>query len=555
MARLSNGFLGNASGKLGNVVFAKWKRINTARQYQPDIQDANSDAQKTQRSRMIALLQFLKPLNKSFIRFFNGPVSENTTPWAKAIKDNMPAVTADACIIPEKISFGNPKYPPVKIKQVTYDPFIDCCKILYEPPDIPLNHRNYPLGIVSVLGRYAPVNNTHRFDTRHVFSIIPDAEWYCEFPGKWGVDIYKNWFEDGWLYMFWVDREAYQHSLNPNNSLTKPVIFKPESIIREFNTLVKDNPIPTDAISWEYIIGDETCFLNLTLDPLKTTLPELEDYTIALWTVAFENGRYEISNVSMWDLIDTTFEIELSPDGFSGSIISLYTVYDDSGRQVSQFNRFYIDKGSDDVSYPLFNQLFDTSYANPLSFVLEDKKCGIYGSFDELFKEFIIQYEQGLIDNGDGNGGDEPIEIDYDLFDCYIFTPDGKLIDKARKNKKHEFFYSELILDKQYIFICAFGSQLIDAILGRAGVANKVLYISPPVIVQSASAVFLPDALIRSLSDEHGIIINPNTPKMSWNKKALDNFIKHKPGQSKEFICPRSPYALLAHHPVFKQSS
>jgi hypothetical protein len=45
MARLSNGFLGTASGKIGNVVFSKWRRIDTARQYQPDIQDANSPAQ------------------------------------------------------------------------------------------------------------------------------------------------------------------------------------------------------------------------------------------------------------------------------------------------------------------------------------------------------------------------------------------------------------------------------------------------------------------------------------------------------------------------------
>ncbi len=44
MAKLSNGFLGDASGKLGNVVFSRWKRINTARAYQGNISDANSPA-------------------------------------------------------------------------------------------------------------------------------------------------------------------------------------------------------------------------------------------------------------------------------------------------------------------------------------------------------------------------------------------------------------------------------------------------------------------------------------------------------------------------------
>jgi hypothetical protein len=559
MARLTNGFLGNASGKLGNVVFAKWKRIYTARQYQPDIQDANSPAQRTQRSRMVSLLQFLKPLNKSFIKFFNGPVSQNTTPWAKAIKDNMPAVTSDGCIIPEKVTFGEPKYPPVKIKQVTYDPFIDCCKIQFEPPDIPLNHRNYPLGIVSVLGMYAPVDNNHSFDTRHINSIVPDAEWYCEFPGKWGVDIYKNWFKDGWLYMYWVDMEEYYHSTNPNTSLTKPALFEPDAIVEGFNTLVKDNPIPTDAISWEFVFRDETWFLEVSIDIEKISLSELDKHSIALWSVIFEGKEYELTDVFMWDLKDTTIEFELPPEGFNGSQILLYTVIDDTGKQVSQFNKFYMDKGTDGTVYPLFNQLFDTAYANPLSFILEDNKCGIYGSFDELFKEFIILYEQGLIDidkpRSDGEGRAEPKRIDYDLFECYIFTPDGKLIDRARKNKLHEFYFDSLIVDKEYFLVFAYDSQLIDAIAKKPPRPSKVYYISPPVIVQSAFGVFLPNALVRSITDEYKIVINPNIPKMSWNKKALDNFIKHKPGQSKEFICPRSPYALVAHHPVFNQST
>ena len=89
MARLSNGFLGNASGKIGNVVFARWRNIFTARQYQPEIQDANTPAQQLQRTRMMALLQFLKPLNKSFIRRFNAALDKNSTPWAVAIKANM----------------------------------------------------------------------------------------------------------------------------------------------------------------------------------------------------------------------------------------------------------------------------------------------------------------------------------------------------------------------------------------------------------------------------------------------------------------------------------
>ena len=131
MARIKQGFLGNASGKLGNVVFSKWRDLQTARQYQPDVKDANSPSQQIQRSRMISLLQFLKPLNNNFIKFFNAPEAKGTTAWAKAIKDNMPAVGSDGYIIPKDFKLGNPNHPPFDITNIIYDPFIDCCSFSY----------------------------------------------------------------------------------------------------------------------------------------------------------------------------------------------------------------------------------------------------------------------------------------------------------------------------------------------------------------------------------------------------------------------------------------
>ena len=111
MARLNNGFLGNASGKIGNVVFAKWRKIFTARQYQPEVKDANSPEQQKQRSRMVALLEFLKPINKTFIRFYNAPFSKNSTPWGKAIKDNMQGVSPDGCFNFNNLQLGEPRFP------------------------------------------------------------------------------------------------------------------------------------------------------------------------------------------------------------------------------------------------------------------------------------------------------------------------------------------------------------------------------------------------------------------------------------------------------------
>ena len=42
MAKVMNGFLGDAIGKLGNVVFRKWNSMITASQYQPNVKNPNT---------------------------------------------------------------------------------------------------------------------------------------------------------------------------------------------------------------------------------------------------------------------------------------------------------------------------------------------------------------------------------------------------------------------------------------------------------------------------------------------------------------------------------
>src|SRR3989339_1265919 len=181
MARLNNGFLGNASGKIGNVVFAKWRDIYTARQYQPDVHDANSPAQKKQRSRMVALLQFLKPLNKNFIKMFNTSLAKGSTPWAVAIKANMSGVSPEGCFPLQNLRLGNPTIPPLDLSEIVYNPFIDCLSFKYGPLPHPNPQNPFPLMAVSVLGKYASENGVHEFDIRHPKCFFPYGRFWCSY--------------------------------------------------------------------------------------------------------------------------------------------------------------------------------------------------------------------------------------------------------------------------------------------------------------------------------------------------------------------------------------
>lgn len=75
----------------------------------------------------------------------------------------------------------------------------------------------------------------------------------------------------------------------------------------------------------------------------------------------------------------------------------LFTVVDADGKQISAFNRFYVDTGTDNITRPLFHQLFLSDYIHPSAFQLSDNMVGFVANVDELFPEFIEQYKQGLI--------------------------------------------------------------------------------------------------------------------------------------------------------------
>lgn len=399
MARIKQGFLGNASGKLGNVVFSKWRDIQTARQYQPDIKDANSPAQQKQRNRMLALLQFLKPLNKSFIKFYNSNFCKESTPWAKAIKDNMKAISSDGCIIPENISFGNPKFPPFEILEITYDPFIDLLRIKYKPFDISGKNDLFPYLNISVLGRYYSDSNEPSFDTRHLLKSCINMQFECISWDGQCEHTWTNYYSDGWVWFVYVDSDCMVNTKAPIWDASSPSYIKPIPLIEGFNNNFAENIVPIDAISWKFDISTKTWLLKFLLDTKKTGIEKIENYNIVFWILTFENGICEKRKPVEWCLSDSSFEIDFGKLGLKGSMVVLYSVFDKNGKQLSMYNRFYIGKDMDGNKYNMQEQIFDCNYATPLSFQLNDNQTGFCGSIDELFGEFIQLYNQGLIYN------------------------------------------------------------------------------------------------------------------------------------------------------------
>lgn len=60
MGKLKQGILGQVTGKVGNVVGAKWMNLNTIRGYQPDVNNPNTKPQMYQRSKFSTVVKLVR---------------------------------------------------------------------------------------------------------------------------------------------------------------------------------------------------------------------------------------------------------------------------------------------------------------------------------------------------------------------------------------------------------------------------------------------------------------------------------------------------------------
>ncbi len=536
MAKLSNGFLGDASGKLGNVVFSKWKRINTARSYQGKISDANSPAQKTQRLRMSALQSFLSPLNNNFIKFFNSKFVVNSTPWAKAIKDNMPAVDELGNIDLTKITFGNNKLPPVKILNSDYDPFIDCLTIKYDNPDFITSNSSFPLIACSMLGMSKEYDQPHSFNLDNMLKYMPGSYFYCEYEDQGGTTVFTNYFDRGqfWLIPLSDYRWDEMYQSIPEN--TVPVSFVPISQVRGFNKKFDYNPIPFDILDISYEKPDSTTNLVINID--KKLIPEeiTDDYSIALQVRLILREGYidfEMTNLKISELPYTT----TIPNKYNVvGLIVLYTVLNEDDQQISCFNTKYFGYDPNENFTPYFVALHMCYGACALSFKLQSNYTGIYGKLDELVSDFISAYESGIVT---GN----PETIEYKDFSVNIITDTGQDIGRAMINDKHDFYFANMIPSQTYFVYVLYQGELIDLWRKPPRKGGTVNYLSPASVVANHNQELLPKAILELITP---LLAHPsswNIPMESYTHEALELFHVTNPLKYKKTM--RQDYPII----------
>jgi|GEM_PF-1450671 len=290
MATVKNGLLGDAIGKLGNVVFRKWNSLITVSKYQPMVKNPNTIAQQLQRQKIKNLSLALQPFKDNVIPLNFRNRNGRSTAWAEAIRKNYPLVDDSGNItFSEMLLSGSNMVPPM-ILRAAYDPFINQFYIEYtliNSDDIDPNSIR-----LTAVGR-KPIDTTFNTDNicklpfKNFFSTYIHEESLPDWPMNY--DFSNIWSEGMLFYNIINDPSRDVRPYIPANIMNSPSVgayftANIDDVYFDFKIskriILPENIHATtfqDATGWylKISIDDYTKFPELYPDDVINVIPQI----------------------------------------------------------------------------------------------------------------------------------------------------------------------------------------------------------------------------------------------------------------------------------------
>jgi hypothetical protein len=211
MAKILNGFLGDAINKLGNVVLLRSKNGAIVRSYQPKVFNPKTPGQQSARNNLKLTTQFLSLINTTFIKFLYGISGINKNQFGRAVRDNKNLIDDKGNVNFKKLILGVSNFPAAIIKTVTYNAFTDSLKIESNANTI-FNDNDFDFSFIAILGNRISNNDVlFDLDLRHLCTVVHGPFWVCNQIAH-GQDVYDNWhfYETRFLNYFEGDLVVYK---------------------------------------------------------------------------------------------------------------------------------------------------------------------------------------------------------------------------------------------------------------------------------------------------------------------------------------------------------
>ena len=137
-------------------------------------------------------------------------------------------------------------------------------------------------------------------------------------------------------------------------------------------------------------------------------------------------------------------------------------------------------------------------------------------------------------------------KIDYRLFMCEIFSPEGVLIGKAKMNDSKLFYYPGLVPGQDYYLVFSYEEILLEVILFNQDEAGRVVYLTPGHMLVKRE-VLVPDYMlnkpIQKKADKRKAL---GVPHMGWMKEIIDLYMTSGKAKKTKFLCPSEIIACKA---------
>jgi len=391
MARIMNGFLGDAIGKLGNVVFRKWNSMITASKYQPLVRNPNTMAQQAQRIRIKSLALALKPFKDSIIPLNFKNNNGQSTSWAEAIKANYPLVDESGKIIFQNmILSGGSMLPPV-IVRVDYNPFIDMFYIefnLVNLPEMDINRIR-----LTAVGRKMLDNS---FNTANICK-LPFKNKFSSYINElalpdWPLNFdFNNAWSEGTLFCNIINSPSRDvRAYNPANIVNSPsagAYFSTDYNFNNFDFTVTDRLIMPNNFHVVIIEDDETFFIKLGIDHYSSIPGLLPDDIINVLPFVLEANANQYNGPYTFTAITGLVDFPLLEGDETKPFIFLYYVTNAAGVNKSTAIRFYFNLPA---THTYTELLLMHGMAHPDSIMIHEPFTAIWGDLKDFIPPDLI---------------------------------------------------------------------------------------------------------------------------------------------------------------------
>jgi hypothetical protein len=134
-------------------------------------------------------------------------------------------------------------------------------------------------------------------------------------------------------------------------------------------------------------------------------------------------------------------------------------------------------------------------------------------------------------------------KIDYRLFMCEVFSPEGVLLMKAKMNENKQFYCPGLVPGQDYYLVFSYDEILLEVLLFNQDEPGRVVILSPGHMLLKREVLVPENPFLASIKKKADKRKSLNIPHMGWARDVIDLFMTSGNALKTKYLCPQQVIA------------